>query len=108
MSGSVKLLLRETGALYHVLQLLQGYLPGAGPEAAVGVDLDTFRAEHARGIEYAVAHELGEFDEVRVDIYDTKAHLAVPCALRESAQDVVAGTVLCFSARLSGVAVGEL
>src|SRR5919202_3554329 len=46
--GAVDCRLCEPGALDHVLQLLQGYLPGAGPEAAVGVDLDALRAEHLR------------------------------------------------------------
>src|SRR5215212_9597255 len=96
------------GAFDHVLEFPQGDLPGAGTEAAVGVYLDALRAEHARGVEYAVAHELGRLDKVRVDVYDAEPDLAVPPAPGEPLEHFVAGTVLGIRAELPGVAVGEL
>src|SRR5215212_6945146 len=96
------------GAFDHVLEFPQGDLPGAGTEAAVGVNLDALRAEHARGVEYAVAHELGWLDEVRVDVYGAEPDLAVPSDSDEPLEHIVAGTVLGLRAELPGVAVGEL
>src|SRR5215212_10059131 len=96
------------GAFDHVLEFPQGDLPGAGTEAAVGVNLDALRAEHARGVEYAVAHELGGLDEVRVDVYDAEPNLAVPRALGEPLEHIVAGTILGLRAELPRVTVGEL
>src|SRR5215212_10000753 len=96
------------GAFDHVLEFPQGDLPGAGTEAAVGVYLDALRAEHARGVEYAVAHELGRLDKVRVDVYDAEPDLAVPRAPGEPLEHFVAGTVLGIRAELPGVTVGEL
>src|SRR5207245_7978594 len=47
----------------HVAQLLEGDLPGAGAQPAVGGDVDPRRiAEDVDGIEHPVADQLGRFD----------------------------------------------
>src|ERR671927_1021654 len=46
--GAVERRLGEPGAFDHVLKLLERNLPGAGPEAAVGIDLDALWTEPLR------------------------------------------------------------
>ena len=49
-----------------------------------------------RGVEYAVAHELGWLDEVRVDVYYAEPDLAIPRAPGEPLEHIVPGRSSAF------------
>src|SRR5918994_4673158 len=77
--GFVQDLLGEAGPLDHVDHLLVDDVPAAGPQAAVGIDLDPSRViEGLYGVQDPVAHECGGLDEVRVDVEDAETDVGIP------------------------------
>src|ERR1700730_13958936 len=103
-----ELLPGELDAGGHVAQLLVSDLPGSGPKAAVGCDMDSRRvAEDLDGIQHAVADQLGRLDEVAVDIEHAQAEGRLVGKVAELLDHLVAGTRLVGCSQLAAVVVGE-